>query len=580
MSAPTANRHPFAGQGVALMFAVLAVVLVVARFLGSPAHVAAMLGRLWSRLVAVLPGGGWLRPLALIVAVAALGGLSVAIWRLTRPGPGILLGHTGVWWGKVWLSLRASCSHVWVLSPIGGGKTTLLANIILGEIRADPDPHIERGRHRRRRRQMACRKLGPGRAVLAIDPNGALTQRVLSRLSPAEREHVTVIDPLDDEPPPIDLFAAANPEQATEFVLSLFRALPGGGTVGPIQLEILRRALLSLAKRPSATLLDLPAHLVATAHDGEAKEVRGLVARMGPFFAPSIAKVIGRKEPDGGDVFSAFDSGRSVIVRMRPELSRPAATLLAAVVLGRGFDRILRRIPDHPHRHLTIILDELGAVVRERQVLTWMLDQVRSRNVSVICAHQRISQLEHDAPGLVDALKGSALTRIVWRLSDVDEAAHMAKQLTGGLTAEKLMSLPDYTTMIRRRGKGRPLAVRMYDVPDPWRPPLWVRLVARAVALRARRQRRSRGQEIPHAPHAGTPRAPRRVTAIRVEDASTPTAARQIAQNRARPGTRGGTENPPGVPSIYRTNSDNQPNPVPRSHVPAPLAPRPPPDAS
>lgn len=435
---------------------------------------------LWRSAVGLLPAGGWQRPAALVLVAVGTVAAVALLWRLTRPASsGILLGRSGprLWSQKVWLSLRASCSHVWVLSPIGGGKTTLLANLILGEIRARPDPHVARGRHRRRRYELACRKLGPGRAVVAIDPNGALTDRVLSRLSPAERDRVVVIDPLDDDPPAINLFAAADPEQAADFIVSIFRALPGGGTTGAIQIDILSRALLELARRPGATLRDLPKHLQDTADDGDRAAVRGLVARLRPFFVPSIDKIIGR--PESEDVFSAIDAGRCVIVRMRPELSRPAATLLAAVVLGRLYDRILRRVPDHPHRHLLLILDELGAVVRERQVLTLMLDQVRSRNVGVVCAHQGMSQLDEDAPGLTDALRRSALTRIVWRLSDVDEAAHMAKQLTGNLTAKHLTDLPDFTTYIRRRAKGLPLMVRMYDVPGPWRPPFTERLAAR-----------------------------------------------------------------------------------------------------
>lgn len=566
MSAP---RHPLAGQGVALTFAALAVVLMLARFLGSPAHVAAMLGRLWASLVAWLPAGGWQRPVSLIVAVAVLGGLAVAIWRLTRPGPGIVLGRTGVWAGKVWLSLRASCQHCWILGPIGTGKTVTLGNIILGEIRADPDPHIEKGRRRRRRRRMACRKLGPGRAVVAIDPNGALTGDVLARLSPVERERVTVIDPLDDNPPAINLFAAADPALAAEFILSLFRRLPGGGSVGPIQLDILRRGIVSLARVKGATLIDLPRHLVATAGDSEAKEVRGLVARLTPFLSPSIANVIGGEEKV--DVFAGIDSGRTLIVRMREELGEEPAMLLAAVVLARLWERLQRRPPKVPRRHVTIVLDELGAVVREGRVLARILDQARSRNVSLICAHQRISQLEAVDPALVDALKGSALTRIVFRLGDHTEATHMAKQLTGGVTAEKLMSLPDFTTLIRRRAKGRPLAVRMYDLPKSWRPPLRGRFKARIEAFRAGLQRRARGQEIPHAPHAGTPRAPRRVTAIRVDDAPTPTVPPQIA--RIEPAR--GPETEPKTPSEFRPSTDQQIPTINQTPSSAPVSPLP-----
>lgn len=389
---------------------------------------------------------------------------------LTRSsGGGKLLGRTGsrIFGSKVWLSLRASTMHMWVLGPIGSGKTTLLANLIIGEIRAQPDPHIAGWRHRRRRRREACRKLGPGRGVLAVDPNGALTNRVMARLSPEERSRVTVIDPATDKPPAINLFAAGDPEQAAGFIVSVFRSLPGGGTVGPNQLEILRLGVLGLARRGGATLLDLPRYLRETCGDSaaEQREVRGLCSRLGPFLSPSIAKVIGRQEEE--DLFAAIDTGRTVILRMRAELSEEAAALLAAVFLARGWDRIQRREPDAPHRHATWILDELGGLVRESRVLIRMLDQTRSRNVCVVCAHQRLSQL---AAGMVDALRGSALTRIVFRLADADEAEHMVKHLAPPMTKDRLMALPDYRAVIRRKAKGKPAIVTMYDVPKAWKP--------------------------------------------------------------------------------------------------------------
>jgi hypothetical protein len=402
---------------------------------------------------------------ALVVVVLVV--LLRVILRSSLPGK--LLGRTGgrIFGSKVWLTLRASTMHMWVLGPIGSGKTTLLANLIIGEIRAQPDPHIVGWRHRRRRRREACRKLGLGRGMLAVDPNGALTNRVMSRLSPEERARVTVIDPAADKPPAINLFAASDPEQAAGFIVSLFRSLPGGGTVGPNQLEILRLGVLGLARRGGATLLDLPRYLRETCGDSaaEQREVRGLCSRLGPFLSPSIAKVIGRQEEE--DLFAAIDTGRTLILRMRAELSEEASALLAAVFLARGWDRIQRREPDAPHRHATWILDELGGLVRESRVLIRMLDQTRSRNVCVVCAHQRLSQL---AAGMVDALRGSALTRIVFRLADADEAEHMVKHLAPPMTKDRLMALPDYRAVIRRKAKGRPAIVTMYDVPKPWKP--------------------------------------------------------------------------------------------------------------
>lgn len=460
-------------------------------------HVAAptaTLSSLWRASTLWVPqAGGWQRPVVLGALALTGAGLMVLLWRWSRPGPSKILGRIGTWPFRhlVRLGLRASTTHMWLLAPIEGGKSTLLARLILGEIRGKPDPHIEGRRHRRKRRKMAIRKLGPGRGVLAIDPNGALTKRVLSRLSPEERQRVTVIDVADDDPPPVNVLEASDPELAADFVVSLFRALPGGGSIGAIQLDILRRAVEGLARVDGPTLFELKKWLWANAEKGEEKAIAGLVARLGPFLSPRLKPVIGR--PEREDVFAAIDSGRTVILRMREELGRDAAALLTTVFLARASDRIQRREPDYPHRHCTVVLDELGALVREGHILARMLDQFRSRNVCVVCAHQRLSQL---AASVVDALRGSALTRIVWRLADQEEAAHMAKHLPG-MTADKIMALPDYHAVIRRRGKGRPLVVKMLNVPKAWKPPRRTRLAAWMVRTVRRVRRPLKAVKLP-----------------------------------------------------------------------------------
>lgn len=535
----------------------------------------ATLGRLWRPLVAWLPTGGVQRPIALGLVTVALVGLLALLWHLTRPNLAgrKVLGFTGGHyirqhgpltfrkrtirirkrtftipgrtfdWARtnqhriggrlVTLGVKASNTHIWALGPINSGKTTVLCNLILGEIRA-------------------------GRSVVALDPNGAMTLRILPLLSPAERERVLVVNPVGDDAPPINVLAAADPSDAAEFITDLFRSIAGGGSMGSRQEAVLRRAILALAKRPGATLVDLPRYLRTEASDEDAKFAPGIIDRLEPFMAGPIRRIIGRTEDE--DIFSAIDRGRTVLIRV-PD--KPYGRLLAAVALARLWDRIQRRIPDAPVHHLTIVLDELGALVKEAPTLVRMLDQVRSRNVCLVLAHQRLSQL---GGGMVDALEGSALTRIVFRLADASEArimaGHLAKPSAVAQWADKLMELRDHHAAIRLVAKGRPHVTRLFNVPHPYP---W------SLPVRGRIRVRRAAPETPHAPHAEDPRAPRRVVAIRVTDASTPTAAPQIARIERGRGPETGPKDPPDlrsstdqeIPTINQTPSSAPPYPLP-----------------
>jgi Type IV secretion-system coupling protein DNA-binding domain len=371
-------------------------------------------------------------------------------------------GHWHSWWStwrrgwiigkphpfhKLRLSLHDGTKHVWCLGPIGSGKTWWLAGLVLQAIR--------------RRKPVAC---------IAVDPNGMLTEEVLARLTPEERDRVVVVDPLADNPPPINLMSAKDPAAAAEFLIALFNSIRSGGDLGTRQTAMLRRALVGddleglkgLFDKPGATLLDLPRWLRDHAESAEqGKVAASIVDSLSPFFHPAIRKIIGR--PEASDLFEAVDRQGCVLIRMREELGEAPAQLLAAVVLARAWDTIRRRNPKQRNRHVLIVLDELGALVKHGSLLSRMLDQARSRNCCVVCAHQRLSQLTQ---GVGDALMGSALTRIVMRLADGDEARVMAKMLhPSHVDAEAIMDLRDFRAWVRIRSHGKPRVVKLGRLP-------------------------------------------------------------------------------------------------------------------
>ena len=138
---------------------------------------------------------------------------------------------------RLGLSIRDALHHTVLLGPTGVGKSTAMLHLALADIRA-------------------------GRSVLVIDPKAGLVDDLLARI-PAERaDDVVVIDPSDARPIGLNPVACPpGPRQAPEVVadaiLAVFKQL-FAESWGVRSEEILTASLLTLARTPGATLVDLP----------------------------------------------------------------------------------------------------------------------------------------------------------------------------------------------------------------------------------------------------------------------------------------------------------------------------------
>ena len=161
---------------------------------------------------------------------------------------------------RLGISIGDALYHTVLLGPTGAGKSTALAHLALADIHA-------------------------GRGVLLIDPKTDLVADILARIPELRRDDVVVIDPTSSRP--VGINPLARTQMAHSGALSPVGGGVSGGGVSPelvadtvlatlkgvfaeswgVRVEqVLSAALVTLARTPEATLVDLPLVLTNTAY--------------------------------------------------------------------------------------------------------------------------------------------------------------------------------------------------------------------------------------------------------------------------------------------------------------------------
>lgn len=341
--------------------------------------------------------------------------------RATAPGEARELG----------LSVEDARQHLHVIGPTGTGKSTLLANLALADIRA-------------------------GRGVVVIEPKGDLVEDILARLPSERAGDVVVFDPAEAELPvglnPL-LSHGRSPELIADQVLAVFRGL--SESWGPRLQVVLHAALLTLARRNDASLCALPALLTnpavrrrlraggddlaldqfwawfeALSPAEQQQVVAPVLTRLQPvLLRSSVRTIVGQLQPRFR-IEDIFTRRKIVLVVLRRGVVGPeAAALLGSLFVAELWQATLGRAAILPERRQPVIVyaDEFQDYVHLPTDMADALAQARGLGVGLVLAHQHLAQL----PGnLRAAVLANARSRVCFQLA-ADDAQIMAK-LAGG----------------------------------------------------------------------------------------------------------------------------------------------------
>ena len=361
---------------------------------------------------------------------------------------------------RLGISIGDALYHTVLLGPTGAGKSTALAHLALADIAA-------------------------GRGVLLIDPKTDLVADILARIPEQRRDDVVVIDPTSSRPVGINPLArtqttcGASPELVADTVLATFKGVFAESWGVRVE-QVLAAALVTLARTPGATLVDLPLLLTNPAYRqrliaasgadplgtgqfwaayealSEAQRqqwVGPVLTRLQPFLIrPHLRATLGQAAPSF-DLGEVFTRRRIVLVSLnKGVLGAESARLLGSLLVGQLWPLILARAAVEPSRRhvVSVFIDEVQDYLSLPGSLADALAQARSLGAAFHLAHQYRGQLPTALKAGIDA---NARNKIIFSLSAAD-AAELARQAIG-LEAADFQLLPRFGVYARTMHHGR-----------------------------------------------------------------------------------------------------------------------------
>lgn len=438
-------------------------------------------------------------PPALDLRLAAPRGLALT-WRLVPTGADLRAAPpaapTPTPRGKGTLTLGLSASerlirlsaadrmmHLFLLGGTGVGKTSLLANLILEDIKA-------------------------GEGVFVIDPHGDLAMRLRARLSPAQRKRLIWIDPAQKRPRfRLDLFATpgVDPElersrvanQLIWFMRNVYAAVPEA--CGPAFEQYFRMViyLLMLARDPAdRTILkfeevftddmfrrrlaeECPDEKVRDFWLGIAADARG--EQSIDSFAPYITNKMG--QISSNPLSRRFLAGKAPALDLRKAMNEGAIVLvrLAKGELGDHYARFLGMLMTLKLAEAAMSRSDMAAGRRRRfrayvdefqnlasRFSADLLAESRKFGLSLILACQSLSQLGpgEDGAHVAHAALANCGSIGAFRCGLAD-ARILAERIGGELCPDELMGLGVGELIVQRLENGAPGPPTRITAPPP-----------------------------------------------------------------------------------------------------------------
>ena len=351
---------------------------------------------------------------------------------------------------------RDSLEHTVILGATGSGKSTVMLNLIISDIKA-------------------------GRGVLVIDPKADLINDILARIPEERTNDVVVVDPSDVTPVGINPFTydkQSSPNLISDTILACFQQI-FKDSWGVYSQDVLSAALLTLAQTPNSTLLSLPA-LLSNAQfrkgiTSKISDPMGLESFWGSFEAmnpaeqrqvtapvmnklrqftlrPALRNVLGQAKPKFS-LSDLFDKKKIVLVPLNKSLiGAESAKLLGSLIVGLVWTLALSRakLPASKRHPVSVFIDELQDYLALPNSLSEGLAMGRALGIGFTMAHQYRSQL---SPTIKAAIDTNCRNKICFGLNagDAKEMAAMAPDLE----AVDFKTLPRYHVYAHMQNDGK-----------------------------------------------------------------------------------------------------------------------------
>jgi hypothetical protein len=406
-------------------------------------------------------GSGWLSSTELVPLLAlplgseVVPGVAVGVSRqlpvprqIASEGRVLLVGHD--WRGErpVALSVEGAKHHLAIAGPTGVGKSSLIANCVLSDIRA-------------------------GYGGVVIDPKADLTQSILDHIPARDAGLLVVLDPADDRPlPGLAVLSGGDPDLRAEALTGAMRAIFTDAW-GVRSDYYVRLAVRTLAEVPRATLADvarlffeqayrqaavarLRDPFLVSAWQGyealsEAAKTEHVAAPMNRVMSllarPRVRSVLACPDPKL-NIGELLRQRKWLLVSLSPgQIGEASAALIAAVVMYATWAAVEARsaLPPEQRRFVAIYADELTTLTRGVPFsFEQIAERARGLGAGLTVAMQTLEPVPKPTRS---ALLGNVGSFVSFRATG-EEAPRIARQLPG-LTERDLTGLDRFEVAAR-----------------------------------------------------------------------------------------------------------------------------------
>ncbi|MFH0892006.1 MAG: type IV secretion system DNA-binding domain-containing protein [Candidatus Falkowbacteria bacterium] len=340
--------------------------------------------------------------------------------------------------------------HMYLIGKTGMGKSTILENMIVEDIRA-------------------------GRGVAVVDPHGDLAEKVIQYIPNNRINDVIYFNPSDFDYP-----IAFN---VVEHVEPQFRHLVASGLIGVFKklwadswgprLEyILRNTILAILDYPGSTLLAVIRMLsdkkfrkkviekiqdpvvksfwvnefAGYADKFASEAVSPIQNKVGQFLSTSLIRNIIGQVKSTIDMRKIMDEGKILILNLsKGRIGEDSSSLLGSMMITKIQLAAMSRvdIPENERRDFYLYIDEFQNFTTES--FANILSEARKYRLNLIMAHQYIEQLGEIVK---PAVFGNVGTLIVHRVGAAD-AEELVQEFAPVFTEEDIVNLPKYEIYLK-----------------------------------------------------------------------------------------------------------------------------------
>lgn len=335
--------------------------------------------------------------------------------------------------------------HMYVIGKTGTGKSTLLANMAINDLKNDE-------------------------GLCVIDPHGDLVETILDYIPSHRINDVVYFDPSDPERTvKINLFEGKNVahrELIASGIVSIFQKLYEYSW-GPRLEYILRNALLTLLKSDQARLSDIlelltnekfREKIVEKLDDPilksfwlnefgrlqerqKSESIAPILNKVGQFVSSPLIRDVVNARQSSFDIEDIMSQGKILLVNLsQGKLGEDNATLLGAMLITKIQLAAMSRvhIKEEDRRDFYLYVDEFQNFAT--QSFNKILSEARKYRLNLVLANQYIAQIPEDVQKAIFGNCGSMVSFVM----GPNDADAFAKEYAQKYTPEDLVSLGRY----------------------------------------------------------------------------------------------------------------------------------------